>query len=91
MVKQNSKIKNKTVVLEDKHRELQTTDKAVETRTLHISELLVSHRLFETGHLLPEETVPRWEVCSLEQCALQDTFHTTQCSDNIDTIVVELP
>jgi len=62
----------------------------VETRTLRIGEFLVSHRLFETGHLLPEEILPRREVCSLERM-LQDTFHTTQRSNGVNTIVAELP
>ena len=50
----------------------------VETRTLRVGELLVSHRLFKTRCLLPEETLSRREVHSLEQCVFQDTFHPTQ-------------
>jgi len=68
-----------------------TVRNLVETRTLRVGELLVSHRLFETGRLLPEKTLPRREIRSLEQRVLQDTFHTTQRSDDVDTIVVELP
>ena len=68
-----------------------TVRNLVETRTLRVGELLVSHRLFETRRLLPEETLPRREVRSLEQRVFQDTFHTTQRSDDVDTIVVELP
>ena len=49
----------------------------VETRSLRIGELLVSHRLFETGRLLPEEILSRREVRSLEQRVFQDTFHPT--------------
>ena len=42
----------------------------VQTRPLSVRELLVTHRLFETGRLLPEETFPGGEVCSLEECML---------------------
>ena len=38
----------------------------VKTGSLRVRELLVSHRLFETGRLLPEETLPSREVRSLE-------------------------
>ena len=57
----------------------------VETQTLCTGELLVLHRLFKTGCLLPEETLSHWEVC----CVFQDTFYTTQHSDDVDTIVVK--
>ncbi|KIM56627.1 hypothetical protein SCLCIDRAFT_1146250 [Scleroderma citrinum Foug A] len=50
----------------------------VETRTLHVGELLVSHRPFKTRHLLPEETLSHREVHSLEQRVFQDTFHPMQ-------------
>ena len=43
-----------------------TVGNLVETGALGVRELLVSHRLFEPGRLLPEETLPRWEVRSLE-------------------------
>ena len=38
----------------------------VETGALSVRELLVPHRLFETGRLLPEQTLPGGEVRSLE-------------------------
>ena len=51
----------------------------VETRTLHVGELLVSHWLFETWCLLPEETLPHREVHSLEQCVpIYLPHHPTQ-------------
>ena len=63
----------------------------VQTGTLGIRELLVSHGLFETRRLLPEKTLPGREVRALEQRVLKDTLDTTQSSDDIDPVVVELP
>lgn len=42
----------------------------------HTSQLL-------TAGLLPEQTLPCWEKCALEQSVLQDTFNTTQGLDHI--------
>ena len=47
--------------------------------------------LFEAGRLLPEETLPSREVGTLEESVFQDTLDTTKCSDDIDSVVVELP
>ena len=63
----------------------------VKTGTLGIREFLVSHRLFETGCLLPEKTLPSGEVRSLEQSMLEDTLYTTKGRNDINTVVVELP
>ena len=63
----------------------------IQTRALRIGELLVAHGLFETGRLLPEQTLPSGEVRALEERVLEDTFHTAECGDDIDTIVVKLP
>lgn len=68
-----------------------TVRNLVETGPLGVRQLLVPHRLFETGRFLPEETLPCREICSLEEGVLQDTFHTAQCGDDVDTVVVELP
>ena len=54
-----------------------TVGDLVQTRALGVRQLLVTHRLLETGRLLPEETLPSREVCSLEQRVLQDTFDTS--------------
>ena len=63
----------------------------VQTGALRVRELLVPHRLLETGRLLPEQTLPGREVCTLEERMLKDTLHTTESSNNIDTIVIQLP
>ena len=68
-----------------------TVRNLVETRPLGIGELLVPHRLLETGRLLPEQTLPGRKVRALEQRVLEDTFHTTKRGNDIDTVVVELP
>lgn len=49
----------------------------VETRALGVGKLLVTHRLFETGRLLPEKTLPSWEVRALEECVFENTFHAS--------------
>lgn len=36
-------------------------------------------------------TFPGGEVSSLEQRVLKNTFHTTECCDNINTVIVQLP
>lgn len=43
-----------------------TVGDLVQTGPLCIRELLVPHRLFETGCLLPEQTLPGREVSALE-------------------------
>ena len=68
-----------------------TIGNLVQAGPLCVREFLVSHRLLETGRLLPEETLPGREVSTLEKGVLQDTFNTTKGSDDIDTVVVELP
>ena len=49
----------------------------VQTGTLGIRKLLVSHRFFETGRFLPEKTLPSREVSTLEESVLQDTLNTS--------------
>ena len=49
----------------------------VETRTLSVGEFLVPHRLFKSGRLLPEQTLPCGEVGALEQGVLENTLNTT--------------
>lgn len=68
-----------------------TIGNLVQTGTLGVGKLLVPHRLFEAGRLLPEETLPGGEVGALEQRMLEDTFDTSQGRDDIDTVVVQLP
>lgn len=63
----------------------------VKTRSLSVCELLVFHRLFEARRLLPEETFPSREICTLEKCVLKDAFNTTQCLDHVCAIVVKVP
>jgi hypothetical protein len=49
-----------------------TVRNLVETGTLSVRELLVSHRLLESGRLFPEET---WQWC-LSICSTQPTDET---------------
>ena len=49
----------------------------IQTGSLGVGQLLVLHRLFESGSFFPEETLPRGEVSSLEERVFQDTFHAT--------------
>ena len=51
-----------------------TVGNLIQTRPLGIREFLVSHRLLEPGRLLPEQTLPGREVCTLEQRMLEDAF-----------------
>ena len=68
-----------------------TVRNLVQTGPLSVRELLVSHRLLETGRLLPEQTLPGWEISALEQGVLQNTLNTTKSGNDINTIIVELP
>ena len=43
-----------------------TVGNLVQTGPLCVRELLVSHRLLETRRLLPEKTLPSWEVGTFE-------------------------
>jgi len=54
-----------------------TVRNLVKTGALCVGEFLVSHRLFEAGRLLPEQTFPGREVRALEQCVLENALHTT--------------
>jgi len=63
----------------------------IQTGPLCVREFLISHRLFETGRLLPEQTLPGWEIGTLEKGMLQDAFNTTESGDDVDAVVVELP
>ena len=63
----------------------------VETGPLRVRELLVPHRLLEAGRLLPEQTLPGREVRALEEGVLENALDTSQSSDDIHTVVVELP
>ena len=63
----------------------------VKTRPLRVRELLVPHRFLEARRLLPEQTLPRREVRALEECMLKDTLDTSKSSDDVDTVIVELP
>ena len=47
----------------------------VQPRALRVGEFLVLHALLKAAGLLPEETLPRGEIGSLEQSVLQDTLH----------------
>ena len=68
-----------------------TVGNLIQTRPLGVGQLLVLHRLFETGGLLPKETFPRREVGPLEERVLQDAFDTSQRLDHVGTVVVEVP
>ena len=61
------------------------------TRTLSIRKLLVFHLIFETRCLLPEQSFPCREVTALEQCVLKTAFHTTESSNNICAVLIQLP
>ena len=63
----------------------------VKTGPLRVRELLVPHRFLEAGRLLPEQTLPRGEVRALEERMLEDTLDTSKSSDDVDTVIVELP
>ena len=63
----------------------------VKTGPLGICQLLVTHRFLETGRLLPEQTLPGREVCPLEKCVLEDALDTSECRDDVDTVIVQLP
>jgi hypothetical protein len=68
-----------------------TVGDLIETRALSIGELLVSHRLLEAGRLLPEQTLPCGEVRALEECVFENTVYTSESSDDVDTIIIQLP
>ena len=68
-----------------------TVGDLVETGALGVGELLVTHRLLETGRFLPEKTLPSREVRALEERVFEDTFHASQSCDDVDTVIVQLP
>ncbi|KAH0925107.1 hypothetical protein HID58_017363 [Brassica napus] len=63
----------------------------VKTRPLCVRQLLVLHRLLETRRLLPEKTLPRWEVSPLEEGMLEDTLYASESLYNIGSVVVQVP
>ena len=63
----------------------------VKTGPLRVRELLVPHRLLEAGRLLPEQTLPLWEIRTFGYCVLENTLNSSQCGDDIDSVVVQLP
>ena len=68
-----------------------TVRNLIQTGPLSVREFFVSHRLLETRRLFPEQTLPSREISTLEQSVLQNAFNTTEGSDDIDTVIVELP
>ena len=68
-----------------------TVGDLVQTGPLRVGELLEFHTLFETGRLLPEQTLPGREVGSLEQGVLQNSFHPAQRLDHVRPVVVQVP
>jgi len=40
---------------------------------------------------IPEETFPRREVGSFEQCVFQNALDTSECLDHVSSVVVEIP
>jgi hypothetical protein len=56
-----------------------------------MGEFLELHRLFEAGGFLPKEPFPSREVRALEQCVLQNTFHTTESLNDISAVIVQIP
>mmetsp|Transcript_31758 Transcript_31758/g.36108 ORF Transcript_31758/g.36108 Transcript_31758/m.36108 type:complete len:252 (-) Transcript_31758:2893-3648(-) len=63
----------------------------VQTRSLGMSQFLVSHRFFESGCLLPKQTFPGGEISTLEQSMFQNTFNTSQSLNHISSVVVQIP
>mmetsp|Transcript_67280 Transcript_67280/g.140139 ORF Transcript_67280/g.140139 Transcript_67280/m.140139 type:complete len:747 (+) Transcript_67280:1153-3393(+) len=63
----------------------------VQARALRVCQLLELHALLEPACLLPEETLPGWEVGALEECVLEDALHTSQRLDHVCAVVVEVP
>ena len=63
----------------------------IETRSLCMGELLVLHRLFEPGSLLPEEALPCGEICALEECVFQYALHSSKSLDHVCSVVVKVP
>ena len=62
-----------------------------QTGSLGIGKLLELHALLEAGGLLPEQTLPRWEVCTLEEGVLQNTLNSTKRLNHVGTVGVEIP
>ena len=56
-----------------------------------LGQLLVLHGLLKPRGLLPKETLPCWEVCSLEQSVFQNTFHPTHSLDHVSSVIVQVP
>ena len=63
----------------------------IQPTPLRIRQLLIAHALLEPRRLLPEQTLPSREVRALEQGVLENTLDTSESSDDVDTVVVELP
>jgi len=56
-----------------------------------MSQLLILHRFFESRGLLPEKTLPRWEIGALEQGMLKNGLNTTESLNHIGSVIVEIP
>ena len=63
----------------------------VEARALGIGQFLVLHGLLKATGLLPEETLPSWEIGAFEESVLQDALHPTQGLDHVSAVVVQVP
>ena len=63
----------------------------IQSRTLCIGQFLVLHGFLKSTGLLPEKTLPRGKVSSLEERVFQDALHTTQGLDHVCAVVVQVP
>lgn len=63
----------------------------IQTGALGVCQLLVPHRFFESGCLLPEQTLPSREVSSFEQGMFENALNTTKSSNDINSVIIKLP
>lgn len=68
-----------------------TVGNLVQTGSLGVGQFLVLHGLFKATCLLPEETLPGREVCTLEEGVFQDTLYASQGLDHVGTVVIQVP
>ena len=61
--------------------------------TRHIQQRKYSqfHALLKSARLLPEQSLPRWKVRSLEERVLQDSLHAPQRLNHVGPVRVEIP
>mmetsp|Transcript_42650 Transcript_42650/g.166468 ORF Transcript_42650/g.166468 Transcript_42650/m.166468 type:complete len:261 (+) Transcript_42650:2330-3112(+) len=63
----------------------------VEARSLGVGQFLIFHAFFESGRLLPEQSLPSGEVGTLKQGVLEYALYAPKSLDHIRSVIVQVP